>query len=200
MPSPVRGEDAGLSSDQLVRRHAKPVDGSRVDDVRVIVRGREPDDVGACVAILATTHALDGYPMRWPADATAWLSPAGLLNAWVAVAGHDQIIGHVIVVAGHERDGLARQTLRPAAELVSVARLFVAPTARGAGAGAALLHAAAGWAAERRLRATLDVVEDAVGAIGLYEASGWQPIGRRQANWSTASGDPVWLRSYLAPA
>ena len=136
--------------------------------------------------------------MRWPADATGWLSPAGLLAAWVAVAADDQIIGHVIIVAGNERDGLARHALQPAE--VAVARLFVAPHARGAGAGAALLHAATGWAAERRLRATLDVVEDAVDAIGLYQASGWQLVDRRQAAWSTDNGDPVWVRSYLAPA
>ncbi len=146
--------------------------------------------VGPRVARLGHTPIPDLCP------ATAVAAPANL-----AVAAHHQIIGHVIVVAGNsEHGGLARHTLRPAQELVSVSRLFVAPHARGAGAGAALLHAADRWAAEHRLRATLEVVEDAVDAIGLYEASGWQLLGRRQATWSTANGAPVWLRSYLAPA
>jgi hypothetical protein len=44
------------------------------------IRLRQHTDVARCVGV----HAADGYPLRWPADSPAWLTPMNLLSAWIA--------------------------------------------------------------------------------------------------------------------
>lgn len=60
------------------------------------VRLRMENDLSSCVALLMVVHARDGYPTTWPADARAWLTPSGILQAWVALRD-TAIIGHVVV-------------------------------------------------------------------------------------------------------
>jgi GNAT superfamily N-acetyltransferase len=152
------------------------------------VRYRRPDDVAGCVAALAEVHRLDGYPSRWPADAAAWLTPDGLLAAWVATA--DGVLsGHVALVADVERS-----------ELASVSRLFVRPAARGQRLGEVLLGTATAHAREHGLGLLLDVVADQGSpAIALYERLGWRFAGERLAGWHTPAGVRPRLWRYLAP-
>jgi ribosomal protein S18 acetylase RimI-like enzyme len=153
------------------------------------VRPRRPDDVAGCVAALAEVHRLDGYPTRWPADAAAWLSPDGLLAAWVATADGEPA-GHIALVAEDPEP----------AELVSVSRLFVRPAARGRRLGEALLRTAAAHAAVHGLGLVLDVVaEEGSPAIALYERLGWRFVAERPAWWRTPAGVRPRLRRYLLP-
>lgn len=58
-----------------------------------------------------------------------------------------------------------------------VARLFVAPTCRRAGAGGRLLQAATAAAEARGLAPILDVATHFMPAIALYEKHGWTRVG-----------------------
>lgn len=152
----------------------------------------------ACVATLAEVHHADRYPTQWPAEPTAWLSPRGLAAAWVA-AGVDNVVGHIGVVVDADDAVPAAAKDRPLQQLASVSRLFVAPPAREAGLGRDLLAAATDFARSEHLDLVLDVVDDANGAIALYERRGWRLIDRRPAAWTTDRGVRPILRRYAAP-
>jgi GNAT superfamily N-acetyltransferase len=159
------------------------------------VRERRPEDLAECVRALAEVHARDGYPTWWPADPAGWLSPAGILAAWVAEVG-GTVVGHVCVVTGGDEDAAGVTVGEPA----MVSRLFVAPAGRGRGLGAALLAAARQFAATHDLTLRLDVVDDGGPATALYDRLGWRLADRRRADWALPSGERPWLRIYLAPA
>jgi GNAT superfamily N-acetyltransferase len=149
------------------------------------------------VAALAEVHRLDGYPTRWPTDAAAWLTPVGLLAAWVAIE-EGALGGHVALVADVEDPVLIKESQRPAAELASVSRLFVRPATRGQRLGEALLSTATAYAASQGLGLVLDVVDDARSpAIALYERLGWRFVGQRLADWRTPAGVRPRLRQYV---
>jgi len=153
------------------------------------VRPRRPDDVAGCVAALAEVHRLYGYPTRWPADAAAWLTPDGLLAAWVATVDGEPA-GHLALVAEDSEP----------AELASVSRLFVRPAARGQRLGEALLRTATAHAADHGLGLVLDVLaEGGSPAIALYERLGWRFVAERSAWWRTTAGVRPRLRRYLLP-
>jgi GNAT superfamily N-acetyltransferase len=115
----------------------------------VVLRPRHPDDLPECVAALAEVHRQDGYPSRWPVRPAASLSPAGLLEAWVAVA-EGVVVGHVTLAPDAEVADINVITAAgwPTAELASVSRLFVRPAMQGAGIGQRLLEMATAFAAE----------------------------------------------------
>jgi GNAT superfamily N-acetyltransferase len=159
------------------------------------VRERRPEDLAECVRALAEVHARDGYPTWWPADPAGWLSPAGILAAWVAEVG-GTVVGHVCVVTGGDEDAAGVTVGEPA----MVSRLFVAPAGRGRGLGAALLAEARQFAATGNRTLMLDVVDDGGAAVALYERLGWRLVERRSAEWTTPQGERPWLRVYLAPA
>lgn len=162
----------------------------------VIVRARRPADLPACVKALAEVHVEDGYPKRWPEDPVAWLDPPELVAAWNS--GRDETVsGHVVLVGGVDDPLLARVTGRRLEQLASVSRLFVQPSARGAGLAKALLAAADAFAAEQHLGLVLEVVDDALAAISLYERLGWQLVDRRPASWTTDEGQRPLLRVYV---
>ncbi|MEV4065258.1 GNAT family N-acetyltransferase [Nonomuraea dietziae] len=91
-----------------------------------MIRPRVQGDLAACVSVLRAVHEGDGYPANWPDDPEGWLTPTGMIQAWVATDG-DEITGHVVLRGADpalpEADGL-------------VARLFVAAHARGSAAPA----------------------------------------------------------------
>jgi [ribosomal protein S18]-alanine N-acetyltransferase len=65
----------------------------------VPIRVRTAADLAACVAILRRVHEVSGYPSVWPGDPGGWLTPRGMIAAWVAE--HDgQIAGHVLLIRG----------------------------------------------------------------------------------------------------
>ncbi len=130
-------------------------------------------------------HRTDGYPINWPADPAAWLTPAGMLQGWVAVTGQAMVVGHVLLHAPR------------AVHVASVSRLFVSPNARRRGLGGRLLEHAKEWASTRRLNLILEVADgERSPAIALYERSGWQRIDTVQADWRAPDGGVVTLHRY----
>ena len=64
----------------------------------VSIRPRSDADLAACVAALRLVHDADDYPMIWPADPVAWLTPPDLAAAWVAVLDDVPLAGHVLLL------------------------------------------------------------------------------------------------------
>ncbi len=160
------------------------------------IRPRVPEDLPGCVAVLRRVHEESGYPASWPRDPAGWLTPAGLEAAWVAVHG-DSIVGHATLVRGITASCLLDATGRDANELGGVARLYVDPAARRAGRARELLEAATGYAVAHGLQPVLDVVDDGLAAIALYEGAGWQLVGTELATWVTPAGVRPKVRWYV---
>jgi GNAT superfamily N-acetyltransferase len=145
-----------------------------------VIRLRLPADLDGCVAALRAVHEADAYPLNWPADPHRWLTPPGLLEAWVAAGPGGVIDGHVAV--------------QPPGELC---RLFVTPAARRRSVGRALVSEVTAWAAARDLRLTLNVTdEQRSAAVAFYEATGWRHTHTAPADWNGPDGGPVELRHY----
>ena len=170
-------------------------------EARFSLRARGEGDLAACVAALAVVHAAGQYPIRWPNDPAAWLTPDHMLAAWVvADAGH--ALGHVALCAV-PRAAMARWlAMGPPADqpLAEVCRLFVAPVARGRGLGAQLLAAATAEARARGFHPALRVVEHDRAAIALYERAGWRRIASDVKPWAVSDPAMALLHTYLAPA
>ncbi|MGE5333530.1 MAG: GNAT family N-acetyltransferase [Nitrososphaerota archaeon] len=169
----------------------------------MITRSRRPDELDACIALMADVHAADSYPLRWPDDPRAWLTPNGLLVAWVAEHEH-RLIGHVALRSATGASAASAAvwsgaTGLPPDQIAVIARLLVAPDARGHGVGAALLDKAWAEARSRRLWPVLDVIDHSRSAIALYERKGWRRVASVPAMWAqTSSGQPL-LHYYIAP-
>ncbi|MFI6316515.1 GNAT family N-acetyltransferase [Nonomuraea sp. NPDC050556] len=142
------------------------------------IRPRTPEDLPACIEALAEVQAADRYPVDWPQDPGAWLTPDGLAGAWIAVEG-ETVLGHV---------ALTRAT--------KVSRLFVTPAARGRGVAVRLLDSVR---AAARGPLELEVSSEGAAAIRLYERSGWRRVASTRATWLNAAGEPALLHHYLSP-
>ena len=162
------------------------------------VRQRQPNDLAACVVALAAVHAADGYPARWPDDPAAWLTPAGLLAAWVAADG-DHLLGHVALCAVTDAARWPAPAGLPHVPFAEVCRLFVAPGARGRGRGARLLETATDAARAHGRLPALKVVAHDRAAIALYERAGWRRVASVAMPWEVADPDMALLHTYLAP-
>lgn len=156
------------------------------EPVAYVIRERSVLDLEACAAMLAQVHVEQRYPIRWPDDCHAWLTPANVAAAWVAVRG-DEVIGHVCVARKHQ--------MPPE---LTLERLFVSPDAAGSGVGGALIDQARNWAAERRSLLTLDVAENCGRAIAVYGRLGWRLTGRTPIDWGDDAADS--LLHFEAPA
>ncbi|MDG4838917.1 GNAT family N-acetyltransferase [Micromonospora sp. WMMD967] len=160
------------------------------------IRRRRAADLDGCVAALAEVHRVDRYPVNWPADPRRWLSEPRPDHAWVAVADDAAIVGHVAVhrvVPGPAGASPARPT-------AEVARLFVAPGARGSALGSALLDRVRRWANARGTALVLEVTSDNAAAAALYERTGWRCTGTSTAPWTAPDGSAVSLRHYTLSA
>jgi GNAT superfamily N-acetyltransferase len=95
--------------------------------------------------------------------------------------------GTAVVFAGRGDDGAAVGTATGAeydaeAGVAHVYAMWVAPDARGAGVGHALLHAVADWARDRGCdRLVLSVTESNETARRFYDACGFVDTGEREA-------------------
>lgn len=187
--------------------------------VQVTVRPRTDADLDRCAAILVRVHGVDGYPVEGVADPHARLHPDRLVAAWVAEIegedtgdgggedtaagvgeGHADGVGEGHAVVGHvaltdpsigDRGEVGR--LAPGLEgkpFGLLCRLFVAPEARGAGAGRRLVEAAMAHARVRGLPLVLDVMVKDRSAIRLYERLGWRHIGDSVHHGGPAGGTP----------
>lgn len=163
-----------------------------------MVRRRCEADLPACVAALRAVHEADGYPVRWPADPARWLTPRGTRAAWV-VPSRDGVAGHV--ACGEARFGpevlaaLSAEAGVPPRDLVAVSRLFVVPSARRTGIARDLLAAVTGLG-----RPVLDVAEQGIAAVSLYEGLGWRRVASERAAWLAADGRPALVHYYVSPA
>lgn len=147
----------------------------------VTVRVRSDIDLPAAAAVLEAVYESDGYPVEGVADPIAWLTGAGLLQAWVA--DRDGVtVGHVALSRPDPGDAAATLWAadHPADAVGVLGRLFVSPRSRGTGAAQQLLAAAEAFARGHGLRLTLDVMAKDVAAVRLYERYGWRRIGETQ--------------------
>ncbi|MEJ2667710.1 MAG: GNAT family N-acetyltransferase [Deinococcales bacterium] len=154
------------------------------------VRLRRDTDVAACTRLLHVVHVSDRHQDRWPEDPASWLRPSGMLAAWVAERG-GRVVGHVtlrVSLPGHGVAIWSQAAGLPQERLACVSRLFTAPDVRGAGLGGSLLEAACARARAEGRHPVLDVMDDSLAAIALYERRGW-----RQA------GSVAWKGDYVAP-
>jgi len=114
-------------------------------------------------------------------DESSWTERAW--RDWAAGRWRD---GTAVVFAGHGDDGPAVGTATGAeyeAEggVAHVYAMWVAPDARGAGVGRALLDAVAGWARDRGCdRLVLSVTESNETARCFYEECGFVDTGKRE--------------------
>lgn len=144
------------------------------------IHERAEADLDPLVEVLRRVHGA-GYPTDWPTAPRDWITPAGLLGAWVAIDG-DEVVGHVGVAV-------------PApGRMAEVTRLFVDPEHRGEGVADALLATAEAAAPGTHVR--VDVTEDSPTAWRLYERRGWCMTGRGPADWRTPAGEVPTLRYY----
>jgi len=165
----------------------------------VTPRPRRSSDLPACVAALRAVHDTDGYPLRWPADPEAWLSPPEPIGAWVAEDA-EQLVGHVLLARVPARDPLVPLLSWPVGEVAEVKRLFVVPAARRRRVGATLLDTASAGARALGLVPVLEVLARDVAAIALYERLGWRRLGRRSAIWDEHHGEELDIQVYTSPA
>ncbi len=172
-----------------------------VDAGGVLIRPREPDDLGGLVDALALVADNDGYPSHWPEQPASWLRTSDAYGAWVADRNGD-LLGHVVL---RRPGGQMPVTLWCAASgnephtCAMVSRLFVVPYARGAGVGRALLDAACAAAADLNLQPVLDVADTNQAAIRLYHRLGWQHLGSYQQAFQDG-GPPELLHCFAAPS
>ncbi|MEU4218663.1 GNAT family N-acetyltransferase [Actinoplanes sp. NPDC026623] len=158
------------------------------------IRIRHAADLDRCVDALREVHEADAYPLNWPADPRGWLSPPGLLGAWIAEGPGGVVAGHIAVQRPpgvSDGPGAARH-----AEL---SRLYVTPAARRRSVAGALVGRVRSWAAERGYGLTLNVVTDEHrwAAVAFYEATGWRHSHTTDADWTAPDGRPVKLRHYI---
>jgi ribosomal protein S18 acetylase RimI-like enzyme len=164
----------------------------------VPVRPRQPEDLSACAAALRRVHDSSGYPSHWPDDPGQWITPRGMVAAWVAEHG-GEVAGHVALVRGLRLDCLLRATGLPPEALGGITRLYVDPRFQRLGLARDLLDTAAGAAVDHGLLPVLDVVDDSAPAIALYERAGWQLAGTQPATWTDPDGSVPVIRCYVRP-
>jgi GNAT superfamily N-acetyltransferase len=181
------------------RRVGGPWQAGRVSlPTDVVVRQRRAEDLDACAALLHRVHELDRYPVRWPADPVAFLTPASELVTWVAHCGAT-LAGHVMLAAAADELGEGVPTdgdHLPVEDLVLLRLLFVSPEARGRRLGAHLLDVATAEATARGRRTVLEVLSLNLDAIAVYERVGWTAIGTTTPDWAPDGTHAV---VYLAP-
>lgn len=169
--------------------------------MKTSIRPRRDEDIDRCVSVLERVHAVDGYPMQWPANPREWLAPERLLAAWVAEDA-DGAVGHVAVHSGEGDPAASHWTERlgrPLEQIAVLAQLFVSPNARGHGLGATLVAHACDEARARGLFPALNVLDHDRAAIQLYEHAGWYRVASTPAPWGRELGEPQLLHYYLAP-
>jgi GNAT superfamily N-acetyltransferase len=174
----------------------RPYDHARVS---MNVRARTVHDLEHCLRLLETVHQADGYPMFWPNDPVKWLSPHGMLGAWVADED-GRVIGHVDLRAAEADSGAAvwsQATGLPPERLAALGGFFVSPNRRRRGIGDALLAAACEAAAAARRHPVLDVVGTSKDAIRFYERRGWWR-GHSEP-WPPAADGITLIHYYVAP-
>lgn len=166
-----------------------------------IIRPRTDSDFPALARLLNEVHQRDGYPVEEVADPKGWLTPPGILGAWVAQV-EDQVVGHVLLTHPASGDDAANLwSTRSATPLTSIAvlgRLFLASATRGHHLGRRLTTRATLQARDLDRRAVLDVMAKDRAAIRTYEALGWQQFGTITHHFGDGRTEPA--LAYVSPA
>ncbi|GFH64320.1 MULTISPECIES: GNAT family N-acetyltransferase [Streptomyces] len=153
----------------------------------LLIRPRGSGDLAQAAAALVAVHEADGYPVEGVSQPEAWLSPSGLMAAWVAEQS-GLIVGHVAI---------SRPT---GGRTGTLERLFVLPAARGRGAAERLIRVAEGFAQAHRLGLVLEVLAKDTAAIRLYRRLGWTETGRRTHHLDSGDSYPSLTFSAPSPA
>lgn len=143
------------------------------------IRPRVETDLPDAAAALVAVHAADGYPVEGVNQPELWLTPPGLLRAWVAeVAG--KVVGHIAITDPQGEEAVRlylEQNESRENQLAVMARLYVVPEARGRSLGERLVRAATNYAQGEGLILVGDVMSKDTAAIRLYERLGCRFIG-----------------------
>lgn len=149
----------------------------------VNIRARREKDLPAAAALLEEVYYRDQYPVEGVADPFSWLTPQGLLAAWVATID-DVVIGHAMVTENDPSDPTVVASVNAwiskggqPEQAAVIRRLFVGKAGLGKGIGQRLVLAAMQWAQQNNTRLVLDVMAVHAGAIRLYERLKWHRIG-----------------------
>ncbi len=167
----------------------------------VTIRPRRDDDLPALGAALLEQQPESGYPHRdpLPEPAEQFIQRPGQEAAWVAEVD-GQVAGHVCVVrattdgSGSDApfvEAWSDATGRPAEDLRVVSVLFVATSARGVGAGVALLRRATEHILEAGCVPCLDVLPTHDRAVEMYRRQGWREVTRQRPRWLSADAPDV---------
>jgi ribosomal protein S18 acetylase RimI-like enzyme len=155
------------------------------------VRRLRPDDLALLrdVRLRALRDAPEAFATRL-AEAAAW--PA---ERW------EEIARQFNAVALEGERGVGMVSAWPLENgNVWLARMWVAPEARGAGVGLRLIDAVMEWARERGAAAVeLSVIADNRAAAALYERAGFTETGRRRPLPADPSRTEVFLSSPARP-
>ena len=142
--------------------------------------------------MLRRVHESSGYPTNWPRDPEGWLTPSGLIEAWVAGTEEITVAGHAIVSkVPADPDGTV-----DGRAAVEFGRLFVDPAARRQGIAQLLIQHAKDWAMERDVDLMLWVTDQLAPAQTLYAGAGFTRTGTEIASWTTPDGGPVTVHRY----
>ncbi|MGY4918033.1 N-acetyltransferase family protein [Streptomyces sp. 900116325] len=167
---------------------------------KAVIRPRETSDLPKAAIVLSAVHESDGYPVEGVEDPQAWLSPDGLLAAWVAELD-GKVVGHVAINSPQPGEEVARLWKEKNgvdnSQIAVLARLFVASEARKGSVGKRLMDAAEAYARTSKLRLVLEVLTKDAAAIRLYERLGWQRIGEAIHTFGGKHVDAV---CFVAPA
>jgi len=168
-------------------------------DSEALVRVRTQEDIPGCAKVLREVYEVDGYPVEGVEDAEGWLFPDGLIEAWVA-GPSDGILGHAL--ASEPRGEAAvemfvERTGLDESKVAVLARLFVAPAARGRSLGQELAGAAMRYTQSHGRRAVFDVMAKDRAAIRLYERVGCVRLGTTMHTFGDGQQVPAYC--YAAP-
>jgi GNAT superfamily N-acetyltransferase len=165
-----------------------------VPEQPIRIRDREAADIDLCVQALAAVHETSGYPTNWPADPGRWLTPSGIIRAWIAATGELPVAGHLLL---RKFPASTPGEDTPGEDAVEVSRLFVVPAARRRGVALALLEKSMHWAEANDRDLVLDVTDDLRAARALYARTGFRLADTALADWTTPDGQPVILHRYV---
>ncbi|MFJ1879913.1 GNAT family N-acetyltransferase [Streptomyces sp. NPDC088137] len=163
------------------------------------IRPLEDADIPGAAAALMEVHATDGYPVEGVERPEVWITPPGVVKAWVAHRG--SVVGHVAIMKAEGEEAVTlwqRRSGEAKTRIGVLARLFVVRSARKHAVGERLMRAAMDYAEENGLRLVLDVMEKDESAIRLYERLGWHFIDG--ATHYYGDGQQIPAKCYVWPA
>ena len=145
------------------------------------IRPTAPADLADLAIALVQVHRTDGYPVEGVENPSSWVELPDAIGQWTALL-KGKPVGHVALLRPSTGDGAPQLMVEksgvPVSRVAVLARLFVAPHARGRGLAWRLVATVEVVAREAGLSVVLDVMSKDVAAIKLYERRGWVELGR----------------------